>query len=101
MREAPLVVQQVARMAARATPRVTSSIKRPRATSWVRKAADHKEKRNLSKTEKLSESKSGETRKALETESGANAKGTPQTKSRPQIRDKAGTLRKAKRQSPP
>ena len=81
-------------MAARATPRVTARPKRPRATSWVRKAADHK-------AEKTHESKSGETRKALETESGANAKGTPQTKLRPRIRDKAGTLRKSKRQRPP
>ena len=38
---------------------------------------------------------------ALETESGANTKGSPQTKPRPRIRDKTRTLRKAERQSPP
>ena len=62
-------------MAARATLRVTARPKRPRVTSWVRKAADHK----TEQSRKAHESKSGETRKALEKESGANAKGTPQT----------------------
>ena len=66
-------------MAARATPRVTARPKRPMATSWVRKATDHK----TEQSKKAHESKSRETRKALETESGANTKGTPQTKSRP------------------
>ena len=66
--------KEKSKMAARATPRVKVRLKRPRATSWVRKAADHKRKANRSKIEKLKESKSGETRKALETESGASTK---------------------------
>ena len=47
------------KMAARATPRVTARPKRPRATSWVRKATDHKSKAKQSKAEKLTKVNQG------------------------------------------